>query len=74
MARTSTRLVIQIGLVVIGYYLVPLTGGVAWARAVGALAALGVVVWLVGRKVAHEVHTPTPEVRADNLVLTRSSA
>ena len=45
MSRSSTRLVIQITLIIVGYYLLPLTqalhGAVVWLRVLAGLATVG---------------------------------
>ena len=47
MSRSSTRLSIQIALIIVGYYLLPLTevldGAVLWLRVLAGLAVLAVV-------------------------------
>ena len=75
MSRSSTRLVIQITLIIVGYYLLAADGGAGRRRDVAARAR-GVSRARGGRVVGGppgrpgEMHTPAPEVHIDNLLLT----
>jgi hypothetical protein len=74
MSRSATRLTIQIALIIVGYYLLPLAetleNAVLWLRVLAGLVVLAVVAWWVVRQVRRGMRTPAPEVRADNLLLT----
>ena len=74
MSRSSTRLAVQITLIIVGYYLLPLTevldGAVVWLRVLAGLAVLAVVALWVSRQVVREMQTLAPDVHVDNLLLT----
>lgn len=74
MSRSYTRLAIQVALIIIGYYLLPLReelgSVVLWLRALAGLAVLAVVAWWVIREVRREMHATAIEVRVDNLLIT----
>lgn len=74
MSRSSVRLTIKIVLIVVGYYLLPLTGALeslaVWLRAFAGLVVLGAVAWWVFYEVRREMHATALEVRIDNLLLT----
>jgi voltage-gated potassium channel len=70
-APARARLVVQIVALVAAYYVVPvepLSSTSLAVRAGAAVLLVGLVVWLVGREVLHEVRMPVEEVRLARLL------
>jgi voltage-gated potassium channel len=74
MARSYTRLALQIVLIITGYYVLPLMeapgSAVLWLRALAGLVLLALVAWWVVYEVRREMHATALEVRVDSLLLT----
>jgi hypothetical protein len=71
--RSSTRLLVRLGLLISAYYAAPVLDPPQeprfWLRAALATALLGVVVWLVVREILAGVRVQTRDVRVDRLVV-----